>query len=72
MAGITVTMQSVAGETATIDHLMKENRDKIWKTIIQNLSCLWKKIKHQALADLQKLYGLLTPLGTPAKDIVIF
>lgn len=72
MAGITVTMQSVAGETVTIDHLMKENHDKIWKTIIQNLSHLWKKIKHQALADLQKLYGLLTPLGTPAKDIVIF
>ena len=72
MAGLTITVQSVAGETATINHLTKENCDKIWKTIVQTLSRLWKKIKHQASAGLQKLYGLLPPLNTPAKNIVIF
>ena len=72
MAGLTIAVQSVAGETTTIDHLTKENCDKIWKTIVQTPSRLWKKIKHQALAGLQKLYGLLLPLDTPAKDVVIF
>ena len=38
MAGLTI-----AGETATIDHLTKENCDKIWKTIVQTPSCLQKK-----------------------------
>ena len=72
MAGFTIAVRSVAGETATIDHLTKENCDKIWKTIVQTPSRLRKKIKHQASAGLQKLYGLLPPLDTPAKDIVIF
>ncbi|KAN0073653.1 hypothetical protein V8E55_012130 [Tylopilus felleus] len=72
MAGLTIAVRSVAGETATIDHLTKENCDKIWKTIVQTPSRLRKKIKHQTSAGLQKLYGLLPPLNTPAKDVVIF